>query len=509
MRLVPYQTRRAHTRDVQRLLVLVVLALLALLASGCGKEPARGATLAEVRQRGEITWGSDIAGGEPYVYEDPEDTSRIIGFEVDIMEAIARRLGVRAKRVQGHWPNLVPSLERGDFDVILNGLEATPERRERILLSAPYFIYGQTLAIRKGDPYRSLFDLTGHAVGTLSQTQAVDIINLVKGVEPRIYEGNEEPYQDLERGRVDGVLLDNIIADRYGCTPKRPQITCVPYDVARGVYVVGIRAGDDELKAAIDGAIAAMRADGELERILRKASLWDHRQAEPDTGTGVKAPQRAIDPEMLGQFLTSAWVTLELSVLAFLIAVPLGLLLAIARVYGSLPVAAAARVYIELFRGTPVLLQLYVLYYGLASVISLGPIEAGVLGLGLNYAAYEAEVYRGALLAIPRGQPEAARALGMSPLQTLRHVMVPQALRIALPPMTNDFVSLLKDSSLVSVIAVIELTKRMTIASSELRGWLLPGLMCAALYLVLSFPLSELARRLERRLAGDQRPHAL
>jgi polar amino acid transport system substrate-binding protein len=171
--------------------------------------------------------------------------------------------------------------------------------------------------------------------------------------------------------------------------------------------------------------------------------------------------------------------------------------------------SALARIYIEVFRGTPVLLQLFVLYYGLAPYYSLGPVQAAVLGLGLNYGAYEAEVYRGALLAIPRGQTEAAKALGMGPTQTLRHVLLPQALRLALPPMTNDFVSLLKDSSLVSVITVIELTKRMTIAAVDMRGWLIPGLACAGLYLALSFPLSELARRLERRLARDQRPHAL
>jgi polar amino acid transport system substrate-binding protein len=212
---------------------------------------------------------------------------------------------------------------------------------------------------------------------------------------------------------------------------------------------------------------------------------------------------------MFSQFLEAALVTLEISVLAFLIAMPIGMLLAVARVYGPSPLRAVSRAYVELLRGTPVLLQLFVLYYGLASYINLGPMAAAVIGLGLNYAAYEAEVYRGALLAIPRGQSEASRALGLGPWQTLRHVMVPQALRLALPPMTNDFVSLLKDSSLVSVITVIELTKRMTIAAVDMRGWLIPGIACAAFYLALSFPLSELARRLERRLARDQRPLAL
>jgi polar amino acid transport system permease protein/polar amino acid transport system substrate-binding protein len=485
-------------------------ALVLAVLAGCGdRGEEHGGTLAQIRQRGEITWGGDVQGGEPYVYEDPGQPDHIIGFEVDVMAAIARRLGVRSRMVQYAWSNLVPSLERGDFDVIANGLEATAERRERILLSEPYFIYAETLTVRTDSTVRSVFDLAGQRVGTLNQTYAHDILRMLYGDAAKVYEGNEEPYRDLELGRTDAVLLDNIIADRYGCTPSHPTLKCLPYDVARGTYVIGIRKADPELKQAIDAALAAMRADGELEQILRKARLWDARQVEARPPEGQANRSRALDGEMLLQFLAATWVTLKLSVLAFLLAVPIGVGLAVGRVYGSGPVRGAARLYIELFRGTPVLLQLFVLYYGVASVINLGPVEAAVLGLGLNYGAYEAEVYRGALLAIPRGQSEASRALGLGPAQTLWHVLLPQALRLALPPMTNDFVSLLKDSSLVSVITVIELTKRMTIAAVDMRGWFVPGLLCAAFYLALSFPLSELARRLERRLARDQRPLAL
>jgi polar amino acid transport system substrate-binding protein len=481
------------------------LVVLVLVAACGGGTDAPGQTLAGIKQRGEIRWGADRAGGEPFVFEDPNDTSKLIGFEVDIMDALSRRLGVKHTMVQHTWSALVPSLERGDFDVVINGLEATADRRDRILLSEPYFIYAETLAIRKGDPYLSIFDLIGRRVGSLNQTYAWDIINMLPLVGAP-YEGNEEPYIDLELGRVDGVLLDNIIADRYGCT--RPAVKCLPYDVARGSYAIGIRKDDRDLKLAIDDALAAMKRDGELEKILTKWKLWDHRQTET-VGISQAPPPREFDSAMVKQFLESAFLTLEISVLAFLIAVPFGLLLAILRVYGGPVASALARIYIELFRGTPVLLQLFVLYYGLGETLHLGPIQAGVIGLGLNYAAYEAEVYRGALLAIPRGQAEASRALGMGPLQTLRFVMVPQAFRLALPPMTNDFVALLKDSSLVSTVAAIELTKRMQMAALEMRSYLIPGIACAVLYIILSLPLSELARRLERRLSRDQRPHAL
>ncbi|HLL23113.1 MAG TPA: ABC transporter substrate-binding protein/permease [Kofleriaceae bacterium] len=484
-----------------------VLVIALTVAAACdAPAPSEGQTLAAIRSRGEITWGADLQGGEPFVYEDPANPANKIGFEVDIMDALARRLGVEARFVQYQWSNLVPSLERGDFDVVMNGLEATNERKERILLSEPYYVYAETLTVRRGDPARSIFDLAGKRVGTLNQTYAHDVLRMLS-IEVVLYEGNEEPYLDLEQGRTDAVLLDNIIADRYGCV--RPALHCVPYDIARGTYVIGMRKGDTALKTAVDKALADMRADGELERILRKAKLWDARQTDVLQAGGAVHARRGFDATMFVQFAEAALVTLQISLLAFLVAVPLGLLLAIARVYGAWPARALARGYIELFRGTPVLLQLFVLYYGLAGVVNLGPLHAAVIGLGLNYAAYEAEVYRGALLAIPRGQAEASRALGLSPWQTLRHVMVPQALRLALPAMTNDFVSLLKDSSLVSVITVIELTKRMTIAAVDMRSWIIPGIACAAFYLVLSFPLSELARRLERRLARDQRPHAL
>src|SRR5207248_4108765 len=134
-------------------------------------------------------------------------------------------------------------------------------------------------------------------------------------------------------------------------------------------------------------------------------------------------------------------------------------LIASGRVYAPRPVQVVLTAYVEIVRGTPLLLQLFVIYFGLAAVVQLPAFLAALLGLGLNYAAYESEIYRGALLAVPRGQLDAAKTLGFSDFQTLRLVRGPQALRLALAPMTNDFVALLKDSSLVSVLTVVELTK--------------------------------------------------
>jgi polar amino acid transport system substrate-binding protein len=132
-------------------------------------------------------------------------------------------------------------------------------------------------------------------------------------------------------------------------------------------------------------------------------------------------------------------------------------------------------------------------------VVRLPALLAAIIGLGLNYAAYESEIYRSALQAVPRLQLEAARTLGLSEWQLFRLVRGPQAFRLALAPMTNDFVALLKDTSLVSVITVVELTKQTAIYATNVGSWLVPGLACGAMYLALSLPLSRLARRLEAR----------
>ena len=192
-----------------------------------------------------------------------------------------------------------------------------------------------------------------------------------------------------------------------------------------------------------------------------------------------------------------------LSCLSMGLAVLLGVLIATGRVYGNGWLRALLTTYVEVIRGTPVLLQLFVLYYGLAAAIRLPAFAAALLGLALNYAAYESEIYRGALEAVPVGQLEAARTLGLSEGQVLTLIRGPQAFRLALAPMTNDFVALLKDSSLVSVLTVMELTKQTQIFATNLGSWVLPGTLCAALYLAMSLPLGALARRLEQRWRAE------
>ena len=480
-------------------LLLTALSLTALLSA-----PALAGGLSRVQRQGELRWAGDLQGGEPFVFRDPRDPSKLVGFELELAVAIAGRLQVRQKFVQNDWSNLVPSLERGDFDIVLNGLEDTPQSRGRILLSRPYFTFSEQLVVRRGAPARSLAELDGHRVGTLASSLAHALLRAHPRIEIVLYGGQEEPYRDLQLGRTDAVLLDSVIASRYGVT--KPDLEVADPDVARGTYVIGLRPGDEDLREAIDAALAALEAAGDLSAIYARWRLPEPPPLVPGDARAAAStadePQTQFDLAQAGFFLRGAWVTLLISLLAMALAVPLGLGLALLRLYGARPLRLFAHWYVELFRGTPVLLQLYLLYYGLAPIVHLSALSAAIWGLGLNYGAYEAEVHRAALGAIPPGQAEAAAALGLSRAQSLRLVLLPQALRTALPAMTNDLIALLKDSSLVSVITVVELTKQMTITAVDVRSWALPGLLCAGLYFAMSYPLGRLAARLEARLSG-------
>jgi polar amino acid transport system substrate-binding protein len=291
-----------------------------------------------------------------------------------------------------------------------------------------------------------------------------------------------------------------------------PELSFSGEPFAMGYYGIGVRKQDSKLLAAINRALGELDSEGVLERIYRKYGLWDERQQrmkeyQPETVTEQKRISTLREwPKYLPLLLRGAAVTVELSVLAMGLAVVAGLLIVLLRLYAILPVQWLARAYVEVIRGTPLLIQLFLIYYGLPQIgIRLNPFLAGIVGLGLNYAASESENYRAGIQSIPRGQTEAAQALGMSRWQTLRHVVLPQALRVVIPPVTNDFIAMFKDSSIVSVITMVELTKVYGMLAMSTYDYIGLGLMTAGIYFALSYPASLFADRLEKRLSHDHR----
>jgi polar amino acid transport system substrate-binding protein len=469
-----------------------------------------------------LLWAADAEGGAPYIFKDPKNPNRNIGFEVDIAHALAKELNRRIEFKQYDFKNLIPGLDRGDFDLAMNGLEVTEDRKARVRFSRPYYVYKLQLVVRADEErfktLRGCKRVDG-VVGTLEDTAASRLLDQL-GIKKEIYDGQVEPYQDLALGRkVDAVLLDLPIAIYYA--QNNPKLKFAGRPSGKGYYAIAFSKKNEALAAEVDAALDRLFEKGELRRIYQRWRMWNDNQEElispgqfddDDEGSQDDAP--ADTPrtyaflDYIPLLLEGAWLTVKLTLLGFGLAVLLALPIALARLYGPAPLRWLALGYVEFFRGIPVLLLLVFLYFGLPAIadhyglpvqLKLDAFTAGVLGFGLNYAAYEAEIYRAGIGSIAAGQWEAAASLGMSAPLTFRRIILPQAVRVILPPMTNDFVALFKDTSVVSIIAVVELSKQYQILAKSSGEYLVIGLATAGLYLIMSVPLGHLSRYLESR----------
>lgn len=213
--------------------------------------------------------------------------------------------------------------------------------------------------------------------------------------------------------------------------------------------------------------------------------------------------------EWMPQLLVAAGQTLQMAGLAYILGAAVGLLLALGLRSRVGLISVGCRLYIELIRSTPTLTQLFLIYFGLASLgLVIPSFEAAVLALGLHYAAYMAEIYRSGIASVDRGQTEAAQAIGMTRLEAMRYVVLPQSVRIILPPMTNSAISMLKDTSVASLISAPELMLRANDLASEYYMPMQLYLITGVMYFIMAYPLSLGVRYLERIAARGRRKGA-
>lgn len=472
-------------------------------------------------QKPKLRWGADVESGAPFSYKSPEDMDKVIGFEAEIVEALATELGMEVEFVQNSWDGLIEGLIRGDYDVVINGVEITSDRAQVVHFSQPYYYTSEALAVRKSTTdISTLHDLKGRRVGTLDSSLAQKILNAQTFPITTIgYDEEVHSYGDLALGRIDAVLLDEPIALYYA--KPNVDLKLVGEPIGYLEYGVVTRFGNPEFDGKIRAALDKMIKDGTLRRILERWNLWNGMTAKAwgmslEPQTKAVAYEKYLETaygkrtfkEKLSNYLSfipmlakGAVMTLELSILSMVLAILLGLATALSRLYGPGPLKWLAVSYVEVFRGTPLLIQLYLIFYGLPHVgINLDPFVAAVLGLGLNYGACEAENYRAGILSIPKTQMDASQALGMNWYQSLRHIILPQAIRVVIPPVTNDFIALLKDSSLVSVISMVELTTIYGQLASTHFDYLGLGILTACVYFVIGLPFVRLSRYFENQL---------
>jgi polar amino acid transport system substrate-binding protein len=504
--------------------------------------------LAEIRSRGALRWGADQEGGGPYVYPREDDPNQVTGFEVELANRLAGYLGVRAEFVQGQWDAMPDMLRTGVVDIILNGFELTPARLEFMDASVPYYVYRLQLLGRRGDQAFATWDafrnggsvgvLTGSAAETHMRAFCAAAGATTTSCQVTGYDGNTDAMREVETRKLDGTLQDTPIASFYAS--RFPALAPIGDPVGEGYYVIYVRKGQAPLLQAINQALILAVRNGELEAIYRRYGIWDNAQqrlagiadagrffgySEASAGAGVNLPAGelpsatdAIRPGLRqrglavvqnygGVLLQSAGMTVILSVLSFPVAIGLGLMVAVGRLYGPRWIALPLGGYVEFLRGTPLMLQLYFIFFFLPEIgIRVPAFWTAILGLAVNYSAYESEIYRAGLQAVPRGQMEAALSLGMSRVLSIRRIVAPQAARMVIPPVVSDFIALFKDTSVCSVITIVELTKRFSVLSMSTQATVELMLMTGALYLFMSYPVAVASRRLEKRLGVGVAP---
>ncbi len=529
-------------------LLAAIFLLAALIAPARAQQPppADGGTLGKAKAANSLRWGADQEGGAPYIYPGEENQEVLIGFEVDMAEKMSAYMGIKVDFQQSQWDALPSMLQANKVDFIMNGYEWMPERVAAMETSIPYYVYALQLMVAKNGEVKSWEDMKKLKadgdkwhIGVLSGSAAEEYMTDFKDnqggqIELASYDGVTDSMREVETGKLDATLQDTPIASYY--IKEFPGLTFLGEAVAPGYYVIYARQGDRELIARINEAIIVLFRNGDLQKIYEKYGMWNKEQEElkaiiengkfygylsavatetqTQPGDTVTAAEVAESEEKgkgekvreFAELLTaSAGMTLLLSFISFPLAVTFGLLIAIGRLYGPLWVRVPLATYVELLRGTPLMLQLYFIFYFLPEVgINIPAFATAIIGLSVNYSAYESEIYRAGLQAIPIGQMEAAQSLGMTRGQAIQRIIVPQAVRIVIPPVVNDFIAMFKDTSVCSVVTIVELTKRFSILSrNNVQSLVELTLLTGLLYLLMSYPMSLIASRLEKRLARE------
>jgi polar amino acid transport system permease protein/polar amino acid transport system substrate-binding protein len=472
-----------------------------------------------------LRWAADAESGAPYVFQDKKDLNTLIGFEADIIRAIAKELDMDEVHVQNEWDGLVMGLDRMDYDLAINGIEITEDRKEVVNFSDIYYLTYQQLTVRRDqEGIFTMADLTGKKVGTLDGSLAERMLRTTEGIDVRTYDSEIKSYNDLEFGRLEAVLIDHPVALYYAGWHKKLKMVGQP--IGEVSYGIVMRKADTTLLRQVNGAIKNLKKSGKLREILEKWNMWNFMMAkfmDDENESNVRHTgylefmesqgQKTTFADLIERYISlmptlgkAALTTIGISLLAMILAIGVGLTAALMRVYAPKPISLMAIGFIEVVRGTPLLIQLYFIFYALPVIgIQLSPFLAAIIGLGFNYGAYEAENYRAGLFSVPRGQMEAAISLGMTRSQAIRHIIIPQAIRLVIPPVTNDFISLLKDSSLVSVITMVELTKEYNRLASIYYDYIGLGILVAGIYLLIGLPFVRLAGYVEKVYAIDKK----
>ena len=441
---------------------------------------------------------------------------------------------------------VIPAVATGKADLAASGITVTEARARQVRFSAPYVEAAQVAVVPIAGAARDLEDLPGLRLGVQSGSTGDLFVTRAYG-EPDRYKSVIEALNAVRMGKVEAAVVDRQPAQAF--IAQTPGLRLLPRPVVREAYAFAVNPADPRLAAQVDAILAHLRRAGHLEEVARRyleanggatptapvdtADIREAVAADPMLRAELArlAADPALDPprRTLGDALRGLadtfranfvdegrWrylaeglrATLVISALATLLGLLIGFGVAVVRathdMAGTLALPnALCRLYLTVVRGTPVVVQLLIIYFVIFGSQDVSKVFVAVVAFGLNSGAYVAEIVRGGIMAIDRGQNEAGRSLGLGHWRTMGFVILPQALRNVLPALGNEFIVLLKETSVAGYIALMDLTKAGDVIRSQTYTAFMPLLAVAAIYLAIVSLFTWLLGRLERRLKRD------
>ena len=454
----------------------------------------------KIKANGQLVVGlsADYAPYEFHATIDGKD--QIVGFDISIAQKIADDLGVELKIEELGFDALLGALKTGKIDVVISGMAATDERKKEVNFSNTYMKVQQKVIVRAedADTFQSTADFDGVSVGAQKQTTQEELAKTeLIGSSVTSLQKVPDLITNLTSGKIDAIVMEGPVADAYVMSNDQLAIA----------ENVTFENGTKETAVAIskEAPILLEKVNASIDTIVNNDLLTQYQAEANALMFGDEEDAETADQGFFAKYLpfyiSGTGYTIFLAFVGVLFGSIGGSLLAFMKLSKTRILKIIAAVYIEYVRGTPLLVQIFIVYFGTGVLgLDLSKVTAGCIALALNSAAYVAEIIRAGINAVNKGQLEAARSLGMNHIQAMRYIIFPQAIKNILPALGNEFVTVIKESSVVSVIGVSELIFQTGVVQGASFKPFLPYVIVSLIYFVLTFALSRLLGVAERRM---------
>lgn len=446
----------------------------------------------KIKERGELRVGLS-ADYAPMEFEHTVNgKTEYAGVDIDLAKKIAKDNNLKLKIVNMSFDSLLGALKTGKIDIIISGMTSTPERKKQVDFSDSYMMTKNIMLVKKDkvNEYKDIKDFNNKKVGAQKGTEQEKIAQTeIENASITSLSRLPDVILALKSGKVEGAVVEKPVAEAYLKQNPKLGISNVKFNEEEKDTVIAVPKDSPKLLSQINKTIKEVKDKGLIDKYMTNAA----NAMNDDSGFISKYGSF---------FLKGIKITILISLIGVALGSILGAFVALMKLSKIKIISWIASIYIEILRGTPMLVQVFIVFFGITAVLGLdiSALVCGTIALVINSSAYIAEIIRAGINAVDKGQMEAARSLGLNYRQTMKSVIIPQAIKNILPALGNEFVTLIKESSIVSTIGVGEIMFNAQVVQGISFDPFTPLLVAAALYFVLTFVLTRIMNMIEGRL---------